>query len=462
MRHDCQATEESLVELLFGEVEGGARGALLEEVVRCERCAARYRGMSETLRVFDEAAETSLPAESFWDGYEERLRRRMAQEIRTDLWGRPAFAREEFRLTFVEDEGLARRLVRELKAVGREAGLTLPEFKRDPFGFVGRSIEAYGRAGWGFFSQRNVALATTSAFLFVTLLLGAVFALDGLRARHMAAVNPYENLDLVGIVENEIPKEQPTPEKGTAGTNEGKGGGSKPKYDKPGGGGGGGRGEQMQASGGKLPPTQLDQPPINPPSPKPPVLNAHLPTPSIIQADPALIKADDRPLPYGLPNSTAATPSSGSGKGGGIGEGTGGGVGSGDGTGYGPGRGYNMGGGDAHEGGGGPGGGGGGSGIDYTRPFRPDAVSVRALITFKPEPGFTEEARKNNVTGTVRLRAVLSASGEVTNVSVVKGLTDGLTEKAIAAARQIKFRPAQKDGRTVSQYVVLEYNFNIY
>src|SRR5918992_503618 len=107
MRHDCQTTEESLVELLFGEAEGGARGALLEEVVRCGRCAARYRAMAETLRVFDEAAETSLPAESFWDGYEERLRRRMGQEIRTDFWGRPAGA-FEYRLTFVEDEGATR------------------------------------------------------------------------------------------------------------------------------------------------------------------------------------------------------------------------------------------------------------------------------------------------------------------------------------------------------------------
>jgi protein TonB len=89
-------------------------------------------------------------------------------------------------------------------------------------------------------------------------------------------------------------------------------------------------------------------------------------------------------------------------------------------------------------------------------------VTQRAVITFKPEPGFTEEARRNNVTGTVRLRAVLSASGEVVNVTTIKGLPDGLTEKAITAARQIKFRPAQFNGRAVSQYVVLEYNFNIY
>jgi protein TonB len=143
-----------------------------------------------------------------------------------------------------------------------------------------------------------------------------------------------------------------------------------------------------------------------------------------------------------------------------MGDGTGGGVGTGDGTGYGAGRGYNTGGGDAHEGGGGPGGPGGGG--DYNRSFKANEVSVRAVITYKPEPGFTEEARRENVTGLVRLRAVLSASGEVTNISIVKGLPSGLTEKAITAARQIKFRPAQKDGRTVSQYVTLEYNFNIY
>jgi TonB family protein len=369
--------------------------------------------------------------------------------------------REEFHLTFLEDEGLTRRLVKELKAVGHDAELTWPEFKRDPAGFVGRSASAYGRAGWKFASQRNNALAMISAVVVIGAVVGLVFALERIRGRQLASANPYENLEIVGYVENEIPKEQPTPDKGPAGTNEGKGGGSKPKYEKPGGGGGGGRQEQTPASGGKLPPAQLDQPPINPPSPKPPVMNAHLPTPSIIQVDPALVKADDRPLPYGLPNSTATVPSSGGGRGGGMGEGSGGGMGTGEGTGLGPGRGYNTGGGDAHEGGGGPGGGGGGN-LDYSRPFRQNEVTRKALITFKPEPGFTEEARKNNVTGVVRLRAILHASGAVQGISVVKGLPDGLTEKAIAAARQIRFTPAEKDGRTVSQYVVLEYNFNIY
>jgi len=73
----------------------------------------------------------------------------------------------------------------------------------------------------------------------------------------------------------------------------------------------------------------------------------------------------------------------------------------------------------------------------------------------------TEKARKNNVSGVVRLRAVLNFSGEVTDISVIKGLRDGFTEEAAAAARRIKFTPAEKDGRKVSQYVVLEYKFNV-
>jgi TonB family protein len=369
--------------------------------------------------------------------------------------------REEYHLTFLEDEGLTRRLAKELKAVGHDAELTWPEFKRDPVGFTQRSAKAYGTAGWKFLSQRNVAVAIAAAFVIIGGVVGLVIAVERLRVQHAASTNPYENLEIVGYVENEIPKEQPTPDKGTAGTNEGKGGGSKPKQEKPAGGGGGGRQEQAPASAGKLPTAQLEVPPIVTASPKPPPPNPHLPTPVTMQVDPMLVKVDPRDIPYGLPNSTATVPSSGPGRGGGMGDGQGGGMGPGEGTGLGPGRGGNVGGGDRNDGGGGPGGGGGG-GVDYSRPFRQNEVTRKALITHKPEPGFTEEARKNNVTGVVRLRAILHASGAIQGISVVKGLPDGLTEKAISAARSIRFTPAEKDGRSVSQYVVLEYNFNIY
>jgi TonB family protein len=378
--------------------------------------------------------------------------------------------RGEYHLTFLEDDGLTRRLVSVVKGAAHDAELTWPEFKRDPIGFTKRTGYATGALVKKFFRQDYAYPAVVAPFIVFLLVAGAwagiVFRCNFARMMgrpcvDIASVNPYENLEVVGYVENEVPKEQPTPEKGTAGTNEGKGGGSKPKQDKAAGGGGGGRDEQLPPSRGKLPTAQLEMAPILTANPKPPAITQpHLPTPVTMQVDSALIKPDPRNIAYGLPNATSDTPSSGPGHGGGMGNGTGGGMGEGEGTGLGPGRGGNTGGGDRHDGGGGPGEGGGGG--NYNGNFKLNEVTVRAVITSKPEPGFTEEARKENVTGIVRLRAVLSASGDVTNISVVKGLPGGLTEKAISAAKQIRFRPAQKDGHIVSQYVTLEYNFNIY
>ena len=99
---------------------------------------------------------------------------------------------------------------------------------------------------------------------------------------------------------------------------------------------------------------------------------------------------------------------------------------------------------------------------DYSRTFSPTEVNTKARILSRPEPQYTEEARKNQVSGTVVLRAVFSSSGQVTNIRAVSSLPYGLTERAIAAARQIRFTPAMKDGRAVSQYIEITYNFNLY
>ena len=124
-----------------------------------------------------------------------------------------------------------------------------------------------------------------------------------------------------------------------------------------------------------------------------------------------------------------------------------------------------MGGGDKNLGGGGSGGGTGFNGeapTDYNRTFSPKEVTQKARILSRPEPQYTEEARKNQVSGTVVLRALFSSGGQVTGIRAVSGLPYGLTEKAIAAARNIRFSPAMKDGRAVSQYIQIEYNFNLY
>ena len=64
--------------------------------------------------------------------------------------------------------------------------------------------------------------------------------------------------------------------------------------------------------------------------------------------------------------------------------------------------------------------------------------------------------------GTVVLKVVCSSTGQVTNIRIVQELPYGLTERAIVAAKKIKFIPAMKDGRYVSMWMQLEYNFNLY
>ena len=371
----------------------------------------------------------------------------------------------------LDDVGLTRRLMDEVKGVAHDNELNWKEFKRHPGAFTQRAVTGYSRAGYNFFSQRNVALATFAGIFVVTFVVAGTYFLEdpcrirnlfGIQCTTVARQNPYEDLELVGMVpDTEIPPEQEKPDEGPAGTNKGTGGGSKPKQEKPGGGGGGGRENPLPVSFGKPAPGSM-QPQLITPSVRPPNPNPSLPVAATIKADPLLMPPDMRDIPFGDPKSVSTVPSDGPGKSSGQGTGEGSGQGPGQGAGYGPGRGENVGGGDPRYGGSGPGGPGGGATVDYTRPFPAGEVTQRARILSKPEPGFTEEARRENVVGLVRLRAVFSASGAVTNISVIKGLPAGLTEKAIAAARQIRFQPALKDGRTVSQWVTLEYNFNIY
>jgi TonB family protein len=438
----------------------------------------------------------------------------------------------DYHLTILEDRGLLYRLAGELGGVAHNYQLTWPEFKRDPFGFVKRSIQGYGQMVGGFFGSRDIVIAMLFSFVAIAAIIGMVFLLDrtqsaGVSRKGMiiivafgalallalfstllkrdrsmdvmgarpadsrnalagivvafamvfavaggyflftallhptnASAQSAEDLELTQMI-TDIPAEQPTPDEGTAGMAKGNGGGSKPKQEKAGGGGGGGRQEKTDASNGKLPQADLHIPQVVAPDPHPPVIkNPALLMPATIDADKVLFPPDLRNLNYGDPKSRSTTPSSGPGSGNGIGSGNGGGVGPGSGGGVGPGSGGNTGGGDRREGGGGPGGGGGGT--DYSRTFNPSQVTTKARVLEKPEPTYTEAARKNQITGTVTIRAIFSSSGQVTNITAISKLPDGLTEKAIAAARQIKFVPATKDGRQVSMYIQLEYNFNLY
>ena len=237
------------------------------------------------------------------------------------------------------------------------------------------------------------------------------------------------------------------------------------KDNKPKGGGGGGGGNEnpKPASKGADAP-QSPEKPLFPPS----VTMNRVDKPSIpiSMTTQGPVKTSREDGPYGIKNSTNLDPSDGPGHGGGQGVGSGGGQGGGRGTGIGNGIGSGRGNGVGNGIGNDRGGGTGGGPEAPPAPVKPKlvvaAVSTPAQITFKQRANYTEAARKNNVSGTVVLKITLGANGQVGGVSVVKGLPDGLTEQAIAAAKLIKFTPAKKDGVAVAVTKNIEFNFNLY
>jgi TonB family protein len=91
----------------------------------------------------------------------------------------------------------------------------------------------------------------------------------------------------------------------------------------------------------------------------------------------------------------------------------------------------------------------------------PQAMSanLRPTILYKEKAKYTLEARHNRIEGTVVLNVVFTADGRITSIRVVRGLPDGLTEKAIEAALKIRFNPAVKNGAPVSVRGNIEFKF---
>ncbi|HKM55573.1 MAG TPA: energy transducer TonB [Isosphaeraceae bacterium] len=210
-----------------------------------------------------------------------------------------------------------------------------------------------------------------------------------------------------------------------------------PANTKPSGGGGGGDNSPLPASKGRLPKASLKQ--FTPPEA---VLNNLHPR---LAVEPTIIAPPDVALPnvnmaqYGDPFAKIGPPSNGPGSGGGIGSGSGGGVGSGRGPGVGPGEGGGFGGGAFRIGGG---------------------VSAPIPI-YKPEPEYSEEARKAKFQGTVMLAIVVDTDGKAKNIQVVRSLGMGLDEKAVEAVAKWRFKPGYKDGRPVPVKANVEVNFRL-
>jgi periplasmic protein TonB len=181
---------------------------------------------------------------------------------------------------------------------------------------------------------------------------------------------------------------------------------------------------------------------------------AQQPKPEVVKPRPELRPLDQiqpKPDPHAelaraASTADAAGPSSTTTAGASGGSGTGGGAGTGHGTGVGSGNGSGVGTGDN---------------VDYNGVFSVGSVTVRPQILGRPTPGYTDEARRNQIEGSVKVSVLLKADGTMSDIKVARGLGYGLDEKAIEAAHQLRFVPAQKDGHAVSVRLFLEFKFSL-
>lgn len=84
-----------------------------------------------------------------------------------------------------------------------------------------------------------------------------------------------------------------------------------------------------------------------------------------------------------------------------------------------------------------------------TGPYTPGGNVKAPVAISKPEPGYTEDARKARTQGIVILEMIVDEKGDVRNVKILKPLPHGLADEAVKAVKLWKYKPGTLDGKPV-------------
>ena len=83
-------------------------------------------------------------------------------------------------------------------------------------------------------------------------------------------------------------------------------------------------------------------------------------------------------------------------------------------------------------------------------------------VLSKPRARYTNEAREFGIQGTVRLRVTFKGDRTIGEIRPITTLPFGLTEKAVAAAKKIRFVPETREGKPVDVKKTVVYSFILY
>ena len=81
---------------------------------------------------------------------------------------------------------------------------------------------------------------------------------------------------------------------------------------------------------------------------------------------------------------------------------------------------------------------------------------------YKPDPQYTDRARKKKINGTVVVAMIVTPEGNVRDLKVIESLDKDLDKQALAAMSTWKFEPATKDGQPVAVHLKAEADFRLY
>jgi TonB family protein len=94
-------------------------------------------------------------------------------------------------------------------------------------------------------------------------------------------------------------------------------------------------------------------------------------------------------------------------------------------------------------------------------PYRAGSGIQPPRLLREVKADYTEEARRKRVSGDVVLEIVVNRDGRVGNVTLLRGLGQGLDQQAIAAVRQWQFAPARRQGEAVDVIVEVAVEFKL-
>ena len=94
-------------------------------------------------------------------------------------------------------------------------------------------------------------------------------------------------------------------------------------------------------------------------------------------------------------------------------------------------------------------------------PYRAGSGIEPPRLLREVKAAYTDEARRANVSGDVELEITIRRDGTVSDVTVLRGLAGGLSDRAVAAVRQWRFAPARLKGVPVDVIVEVSVEFSL-